>query len=106
LFEPVATERFDLVLFNPPFLRGVPRDDRDRAWRSSDVAERFAADLGKHLKPGGSALVLLSSFGDGHFFLNEFRRHRFAITVLAERRFVNERLARSRPGSPPPGTAN
>jgi HemK-related putative methylase len=93
LFEPVAAERFDLVLFNPPFLRGVPRDDRDRAWRSADVAERFAAGLGNHLKPGGAALVLLSSFGDGRFFLNEFRRHRFAIAVLAERRFVNERLA-------------
>jgi methylase of polypeptide subunit release factors len=48
LFEPVRSERFDLVLFNPPFLRGTPRDDRDRAWRSSDVAERFAAGLGDH----------------------------------------------------------
>ncbi len=25
LFAPVAGERFDLVLFNPPFLRGAPR---------------------------------------------------------------------------------
>ncbi len=93
LFEPVAAERFDLILFNPPFLRGVPRDDRDRAWRSSDVAERFAASLGSHLRPGGSALVLLSSFGDGRFFLDQFRQHGFSIAVLAERRFVNERLA-------------
>src|SRR6185312_16852143 len=42
LFAPVAGERFDLVLFNPPFLLGTPRDDRDRAWRSNDVPERFA----------------------------------------------------------------
>ena len=28
-------ERFDLILFNPPFLRGTPRSDRDRAWRSN-----------------------------------------------------------------------
>ena len=93
LFAPVSAERFDLVLFNPPFLRGAPRDDRDRAWRSSDVAERFAAGLGSHLKPGGCALVLLSSFGDAGRFLEEFRKHDFAIAVLAERRFVNERLA-------------
>jgi HemK-related putative methylase len=92
LFGPVATERFDLVLFNPPFLRGVPRDDRDRAWRSSDVAERFAAGLADHLKPGGAALLLLSSFGDGRFFLDELGRQGFAITVFAERHFVNERL--------------
>jgi len=92
LFQPVAAEKFDLVLLNPPFLRGVPRDDRDRAWRSSDVAERFAAGLADHLKPGGSALVLLSSFGDGRFFLDEFSRQGFAITVFAQRHFVNERL--------------
>ena len=93
LFAPVGTERFDLILFNPPFLRGTPRDDRDRAWRASNVAERFAAGLGAHLKPGGSALVVLSSFGDAAAFLDEFCRHDFAISMLAERHFVNERLA-------------
>jgi len=92
LFAPVLEERFDLVLFNPPFVQGPPRDDRDRAWRSNDVAERFAAGLGAHLKPAGSALVLLSTFGDGYVFLEEFRKQNFEISVLAERRFVNERL--------------
>jgi release factor glutamine methyltransferase len=93
LFAPVSGERFDLVLFNPPFLLGPPQDDRDRAWRSNDVAERFAAGLGAHLKPGASALVLLSTFGDAQLFLEAFRRHGFSITVWAERRFVNEKLA-------------
>jgi release factor glutamine methyltransferase len=92
LFAAVPGERFDLILFNPPFLRGTPRDDRDRAWRSSDVAERFAAGLGAHLKPGGAALMLLSTFGDGRIFLEELRKQSFEISVLAERRFVNERL--------------
>ena len=92
LFAPVPEEHFDLVLFNPPFVQGMPQDDRDRAWRSNDVAERFAAGLAAHLKPAGFALVLLSTFGDGHVFLEEFRKHNFEISVLAERRFVNERL--------------
>jgi HemK-related putative methylase len=92
LFAAVADERFDLVLFNPPFLRGAPRDDRDRAWRSSDIAERFAAGLGARLRPGGSALVLLSTFGDGRFFLEEFAKRGLVVSMLAERRFVNERL--------------
>jgi release factor glutamine methyltransferase len=92
LFAPVLEERFDLILFNPPFVQGPPRDDRDRAWRSNDVAERFAAGLAAHLKPVGSALVLLSTFGDGYVFLEEFRKHNFEVSVLAERRFVNERL--------------
>jgi release factor glutamine methyltransferase len=92
LFAPVPGERFDLILFNPPFVRGTPRDDRDRAWRSNDVAERFAADLHAHLKPGGSALLLLSTFGDGHVFLEELYGRGFVISVHAERQFVNERL--------------
>jgi release factor glutamine methyltransferase len=93
LFAPVSGERFDLIVFNPPFLRAAPRNDRDRAWRSTDVAERFAAELSEHLKPGGCALIVLSTFGDAGVFLEQLRQAGFAISVLAERRFVNERLA-------------
>jgi release factor glutamine methyltransferase len=92
LFDPVRGEQFDLILFNPPFLRGVPQNDRDRAWRSTDVAERFAGGLHAHLKPGGSALVVLSTFGHAGHFLEELSKQRLGISVLAERRFVNERL--------------
>ncbi|HEY4972731.1 MAG TPA: methyltransferase [Steroidobacteraceae bacterium] len=93
LFAPLAGRRFDVVLFNPPFLRGVPRDDADRAWRSTDIAERFASELRAHLTPSGFALVLLSNYGGAAEFVSQFRRHEFCITVVAERRFVNERLA-------------
>lgn len=93
LFAAVPQERFDLIVFNPPFIQGAPQDDRDRAWRSDDVAERFAAGLGAHLKPRAYALVLLSTFGDAQLFLDAFRRHGFVIAVSAERRFVNEQLA-------------
>jgi HemK-related putative methylase len=92
LFEPVRGEQFDLILFNPPFVRGTPRDTRDGAWRSNDVAERYAAGLRTHLKPGGMALVLLSTFGDGQVFLEEFGNQGFDIDVYAGRSFINERL--------------
>lgn len=64
LFGPVATERFDLVAFNPPFFRGTPRDVYEKAWRSDDVFERFCAGLAGTLSPGGEALVLLSSHAE------------------------------------------
>lgn len=92
LFAPVAARRFDVVLFNPPFLHGVPRDAADRAWRSTDVAERFAAQLRDHLAPGGFALVLLSSFGGAAEFQRQFQRHDFELTVVAEREYINEKL--------------
>jgi len=63
LFEPVAGQRFDVVLFNPPFFDGVPISSLDRAWRSVDVPERFGAGLPSALVPGGVALVLVSSHG-------------------------------------------
>jgi HemK-related putative methylase len=91
LFGPVSGERFDLVLFNPPFLKGAPRDERDAAWRSNDVAMRFAAGLGAHLAPGGAALLLLSSFGNAcESFIEELRSRDFSIVVFARRRYVNE----------------
>jgi release factor glutamine methyltransferase len=92
LFAPVQDEHFDLVLFNPPFLKGEPRNERERAWRAGDIAQRFAAGLRGHLTPGGRALVLLSSFGDAGAFLAEFRRNGCAVAALAERRYVNEHL--------------
>jgi HemK-related putative methylase len=91
LFDTVAGERFDFVLFNPPFLAGVPKDNRDAAWRSGNVAAQFAAGLGDHLKPGGAALLLLSSFGDaGSIFEAELRSRNFRLEILARRHFYNE----------------
>ena len=91
LFEPVAGERFDVVLFNPPFLLGVPKDDRDAAWRSNDIAERFAAGLPTHLKSGGVALLLLSTFGPACArFESEFRKRGFRLDLVARKRFINE----------------
>ncbi len=93
LFAPVQGERFDLILFNPPFFRGTPRSDRDRAWRSNDAAERFAAQLGSHLRPGGHALILLSTLGIAAAFLEQLRRYGFRLAVVAERRYIGERMA-------------
>jgi release factor glutamine methyltransferase len=90
LFAPVAEDRFDVILFNPPYYRGVPRDDLDHAWRSRDVPERFAADLAAHLTPGGYALVVLSSDGDPDDFLDCLSHTGLAHRVVARRDFINE----------------
>jgi HemK-related putative methylase len=91
LFDRVGDERFDLILFNPPFIRAHARDARDRAWRGIDVMERFARELRDHLTPGGHALVLLSTFGDASTFLGHFDRT-WAIEPWAQREFVNETI--------------
>lgn len=92
LFEPVAGERFDLVLFNPPFRTGEARNDRERAWLANGVGERFAEGLGRHLRAGGAALLLLSTYGDARVFLEPLRRKGHGVSTLAERRYFGERL--------------
>jgi HemK-related putative methylase len=92
LFAPIGDRRFDVVLFNPPFFRGAPRSALDRAWRSSDVVERFAAGLRTHLTPRGYALVILSTEGDADNFLNAFRANGFAVELVAQRDVIVEVL--------------
>jgi release factor glutamine methyltransferase len=92
LFSPVGNDRFDLVLFNPPFIHGTPENDLDRAWRSTDVAERFARELPRHLKPNGQALVLLSTFGNSERFVAALHKQSLSMSVIATRRYLNERL--------------
>lgn len=90
LFAPVADERFDLVLFNPPFFRGQPASDLDRAWRGTDVLERFAAGLPVALAAGGTALLCLSTDGDGEALLARLRGGGFEIATAARRDLGNE----------------
>jgi release factor glutamine methyltransferase len=99
LFGGLAGRCFDLVLFNPPFLEGEPGDAGDRAWRSPDVAARFARDLPAHLAPDGEALVLLSTFGRPALFLEQFQNRGLSLSLVAAREFVNERLLLVRVGA-------
>ena len=92
LFVPVEGELFDTVLFNPPFFRGEPKDQLDRAFRSQHVARRFSERLTEHLAPGGSALVVLSSNGEIATFLDEFASHGLTIELIAEQDVINEIL--------------
>ncbi len=90
LFAPVAGEKFDLILFNPPFFRGTPKNLFDMAWRGTDVLERFAAGLRGALTPTGRALILLSSDGDARGMLTAFGAEGMAVTTAKRRHFGSE----------------
>lgn len=92
LFEPVAGRRFDLILFNPPYLPGQPRTTFEQALRSEGLAERFAAGLAGHLSGSGYALLLLSSTGDEAGWLEPLRRRGFACRPAAQRNMFGERV--------------
>jgi release factor glutamine methyltransferase len=90
LFEPVRGERFDLVLCNPPYFPGRPRDVWEHAWRSDDLLERFLAGLAVVLRPGGRALLILSSDMVGATTV--LARSGLHWRVVWQRDLVNERL--------------
>jgi methylase of polypeptide subunit release factors len=90
LFAPVGNDRFDLILFNPPYFRGKPRDLPDAAWRSPDVFDRFLDELPEHLSEDGRALVVLSTDGEIGAALRS-AKHLSACPVL-QRDLVNEVL--------------
>jgi hypothetical protein len=64
LFEPVAGERFDLVVSNPPFVITPRRPDvstyeyRDAGLVGDAVVERLVSTIGDHLEPEGVAVFL------------------------------------------------
>ena len=80
LFSPVTGERFDRVVFNPPFHLGEPSDDADRAClggEDGEVVRRFLAELPEHLEPSGRGFVVLPRL--------EQRVHRRALDALGAR---------------------
>ena len=62
---------FDVIISNPPFFSGEPRDIADRAWVAGpeyrDIKSLFE-QAHQRLKPSGKMYVLLSSDSDLHFF--------------------------------------
>ena len=82
LFDNIQQEKFDVILFNPPFFEEAPRTILDRAWRSTNVAERLANQLGNHLTNDGRLLLFLSGDGPPDVFLKPLREKNYQISEI------------------------
>lgn len=61
LFEPVAGERFDLIVSNPPFVVGSGARDyiyRDSGLAGDALCQSLVKQIGDHLSPGGTAHIM------------------------------------------------
>lgn len=61
LFEPVAGERFDLIVSNPPFVVGAGARDyiyRDSGLVGDTLCHNLIQQVGGHLQPGGTAQIM------------------------------------------------
>jgi release factor glutamine methyltransferase len=79
LFAPVAGERFDLIIANPPYLPGdePPARGAARAWEAGGdgraVLDRICAQAPAHLAAGGVLLVVHSEVCDADETLARLR---------------------------------
>jgi release factor glutamine methyltransferase len=60
LFEPIKNEKFDVIIFNPPYYEGIPKNFTDIAWRG-DTFQRFIRGFENFLNTDGSAILVLST---------------------------------------------
>ncbi|CAN5594673.1 methyltransferase [soil metagenome] len=61
LFEPVAGERFDLIVSNPPFVVGTGAHDylyRDSGMAGDALCQSIVKQIPDHLQPGGTAQIM------------------------------------------------
>lgn len=90
---------FDVIISNPPFFSGEPRDVADRAWVAGpgyrDIVSLFER-AHERLKPSGTMYVLLSSDSDLHFLGQLIARAGFrarmatAFSIMIESMIIYE----------------
>lgn len=94
LFESVPKKKFDLIIFNPPYLPGDSREDEESALatsggeRGDEIILRFLEDVVKFLEEGGRVLILISSLTPKKRILKRIKKKR----VVAERKIFMEKL--------------
>ena len=107
LFEPVAKERFDLVIFNPPYLPIEPKEafgtPLDLAWEAGPdgraVIDRFLNELPEYLAPNGRALFVQSSLANVKKTIRALEANGFRVEVVARRKLSFEEFFILRAGA-------
>lgn len=93
LFTPLKTQgRFDLILFNAPYLP-TDRDETcswiERAWAGGatgrQIIDRFICESPKHLKQSGQILLMQSTLSDIEKTMLRFEKHGLRVTIVAKR---------------------
>ncbi len=96
LFEKI-TGVFDVIAFNPPYLAGTASSTSwaEKAWaggdEGSEMALRFLEGAWRHLAPGGSIYMVLSSVG-GLMSLLKGARERYESVMLEEKHMFFESI--------------
>ncbi len=92
--------RFDLIIFNPPYLP-TTREERTQDWinfavdggeNGRETVERFLEGLGNHFTENGRALMLISSITGIKEVLKKAYLEDLEVRILSEKRYFFEKL--------------
>ncbi|MBN2251745.1 MAG: methyltransferase [Candidatus Altiarchaeota archaeon] len=97
LFSAIGDdERFDLIVFNPPYLPACEKGLLERSWaggrKGSEVICRFIESVGKYLNDAGCVELLVSSLNNLPNVLEGFRAVGFEPEVMAGEKLWFEEL--------------
>ncbi len=86
---------FDLVFFNPPYLRAWPVEDRavDGGPTGVEAPVSFLEEALRVLREGGTIVALLSTEGDLEHFLSHCSYLGLEVETIAEQRLFYETLS-------------
>jgi release factor glutamine methyltransferase len=91
LFENVES-RFDLIIFNSPYLPDKDNVKGNEMWSDNGVISRFIHDCEKFLNDGGEVLLLISSLTGLERIKNEFKNNKFGVKVVERKKIAWEEL--------------
>lgn len=93
LFTPIKTgEKFDLILFNAPYLPSENSEDESwlrHAWTGGitgrQVIDQFIFEAPKYLKMNGCILLMQSTLSNINKTLQGFEKNRLETSIIAKR---------------------
>ena len=100
LFEPVKDRKFDVILFNTPYLPtdsdDIINDDLNYAFDGGldgrKVIDRFINQVSNHLNDKGIVQIIQSSLSDNDRTLDMFDRNGFVAEIAASEKFFFEEI--------------
>ena len=100
LFEPVKDRKFDVILFNTPYLPtdsgDIINDDLNYAFDGGldgrKVIDRFINQVSNHLNDKGIVQIIQSSLSDNDLTLDMFDRNGFVAEIAESEKFFFEEI--------------
>ena len=100
LFEPVKDKKFDVILFNTPYLPtdsdDIINDDLNYAFDGGldgrKVIDRFINEVSNHLNDKGIVQIIQSSLSDNDRTLDMFDRNGFVAEIAESEKFFFEEI--------------